>query len=264
MRHRRTRHCLLHRWAQVLLLVICSESVALAQPAAQNNTIVVGVENIMHLPYYGICDTGYCGFGRDLLDAFAEDQGTEIQYRPLPIPRLHRALTTGLIDAKFPANPDWAQDTKKNAPVLYSDPIVLFTDGFLTLPAHQNSPVKIGTMRGFTIDLSVLGDAPIRLYEANAEADLYNLLARGRVDAIYTNVDVMRAYLRRENIAEDSILFRRDLPFQNSQYFLSTATKPLLMNAFNKWLEASFDEIQALKKKHHINEMETIWSSDTP
>ncbi|WP_082714458.1 substrate-binding periplasmic protein [Kordiimonas lacus] len=262
MRKSGTRSSILHRLAQALCLALAGSLVSGADDDPPQTTYVIGVENIMHLPYYGICDTEYCGFGRDLLDAFAAAQGVEVLYRPLPIPRLHRALASGLIDAKFPANPDWAQSTKGNSPVLYSDPVVLFTDGFLTLPEHKGAPEKVGTMRGFTIDMSVLGNTSVKLFEANAEADLFNLLVRGRVDTIYTNINVMRAYLRREGIPVETVIFRRDLPFQNSQYFLSTTTKPLMIDAFNRWLEDAFDEIQALKKKHHISEMEVI--SSTP
>ncbi|NVJ97821.1 MAG: transporter substrate-binding domain-containing protein [Alphaproteobacteria bacterium] len=226
-----------------------------ASVAAQPDTdssVTLGVENIMHLPYYGLCDTGYCGYARDLFDAFSRDEAINIQYRPMPIPRLHRVLVAGEVDAKFPAHPDWANSFKEGADIHYSDPVITFTDGYLSLPGRTGTPTKVGTMRGFTLDFSPLPRKPM-VIEANAESDLFRLLARGRVDAAYTNIGVLKAYMAREGIPESSIIFRRDLPYRKSQYFISSAKNPDLVKHFNGWLARSGDILAALQQKYGIS-----------
>lgn len=228
---------------------------ALHQPARAQEpaptTITIGVESIIHLPYYGLCGQDYCGYARELLDAFAREEGITIRYRPLPIPRLHRALVNGVVDAKFPAHPDWANDYKQGAPILYSDPVITFTDGYLSLPGTTGTPEKVGTIRGFTLDFSPLSRKPL-VIEANAESDLFNLLNRRRVDAVYTNIGVLRAFLGREGIAQTSVEFRRDLPYRKSQYFMSSATNPTLISRFNAWMARSVGAMKTLQDQHGI------------
>lgn len=234
----------------VTVLLLCSMPARTSDQTLTSYTI--GVENITHLPYYGMCGASYCGYARDLLDAFARDEGLNVHFRSLPIPRLHRALVGGEIDAKFPAHPTWANDAKEGAPILYSDPVITFTDGYLSLPSGTGLPMKVGTMRGFTLDFSTQKWSP-QIFEANAETDLFRLLQRGRVDAIYTNIGVMTDFLLREKINGNSVVFRRDLPYRRSQYFLSTATDPLLVSRFNAWMARSSDKLLALQQRYNIS-----------
>lgn len=232
----------------VLIPQVSAEPQGTDQPS---KTFIVGVEAIRHLPYYGMCDGTYCGFARDLLDAFAADHGIRVEYRPMPIPRLHRSLINGTVDAKFPAHPTWAPDEKGTAPVIYSDPVISFTDGYMSPPGMSGHPQSVGTIRGFTLDLRGIETKP-RLFQANTEADLYNLLIRGRIDAAYTNIGVMRFFLADQNISQESVVFRRDLPFRISKYYLSTTTRPTIIGQFNEWLTKNGEALVALQARHGI------------
>jgi ABC-type amino acid transport substrate-binding protein len=107
-------------------------------------------------------------------------------------------------------------------------------------------------VRGFTIDLSSFGETRPHLIEASAERDLFTLLLRGRVEAVYTNVAVMRAFLAREGYDRDVVTFRSDLPYGRSHYSLSSVARPDLIRLFNRWLSANEGRVAALQRKHRI------------
>lgn len=231
---------------------------AATQPGPKANTqeqtqeqaralITVGVENINHLPFYGLCGGDYCGFGRDVIDAFAADKGLGVRYLALPIPRLHRTLADGGVDLKFPANPLWAHHLKEGATIRYSAPVVDFVDGFIMLAGREDLPRTVSTLRGFTIDLSTIGPDTPYLMEANAEENLFDLLLRGRIDAVYTNVGVMRHFLRRTGQGTATVSFRRDMPYNRSHYLLSTASRPNLIEDFDAWMANNRDTLDRLK-----------------
>ena len=67
----------------VLILLLVAGLAPVRLPAA---TVTVGVEAIEYLPYYqGRADGSYAGYGAEILRAWAEDRGHQIEFRPLPI-----------------------------------------------------------------------------------------------------------------------------------------------------------------------------------
>ena len=112
-------------------------------------TIRIGVEATHYPPYYTRNARGeFRGFARELLDKFGKVSGHSITYVTLPVPQLLPGLISGKIDLKFPANAEWNQAGKAKHQVVYSDPVVRFTDAVLVLRGKRREPVRIlGTIQ---------------------------------------------------------------------------------------------------------------------
>lgn len=80
---------------------------ALGCAGAEGGAFSVGVENLQYLPLHTVDSSNrYGGFAREVLDAFAAQQGYRFEYVPLPINRLYsRFLAERSLDFKYPDNP---------------------------------------------------------------------------------------------------------------------------------------------------------------
>ncbi len=246
-------------WLQTVLLMavlqpLSWEVAATAQDEGPPRPMVlsVGVENIRHYPYYGMCGREFCGFARDLLDSFAADRGLDLRYMPLPINRLHRAMLDGRIDLKFPASPIWATTEKAGYEIFYSKPVIDFVDGIMSLAGADAAPARIGTIRGFTLNQDLLDRAGVeRVIEAGTDQDLIQLLLRGRVDGIYSNIAVINHALRQQKLDDGAFVFRSDLPYQRSSYYLSSRQRHLT-DSFDAWMAERADTVAALKARYEL------------
>jgi len=221
--------------------------------AANIRILSVGVESIRHYPYYGMCGEEFCGFARDLIDSFAADQGFTIHYVPLPINRLHRAMIDGRIDLKFPASPIWATEEKLGHEIFYTEPVIDFIDGIMSLASTPDkAPLRLGTIRGFTLNKALIAKAGTeQVMEAGTDQDLIQLLIRGRVDGIYSNIAVLNYVLGQEKLATGTLVFRSDLPYQRSSYYVSSREKALVDN-FDRWMVEHAGKLTALKAQYEL------------
>ena len=79
-----------------------------------------GVEITNYQPYYFLDkNKNYQGAAREILDLFAETINYSSNYTPVPVARLFNKFLNGDIDFKFPSNPIWSDNLKKNANVFY-------------------------------------------------------------------------------------------------------------------------------------------------
>lgn len=217
----------------------------------------VGVEDLSYYPHYTIENGEYRGFARALLDTFAKDSGHTLVYKKLPINRLFAELIKGDIDLKYPDNAYWSQEMKAGSDVKYSSPIVEYIDGASVIPANKGKSVdsvsKLGTVRGFTawswkgrIDAN-----QVSVSENNSLEGLIKQGIKGRVDAVYGNVAVIRHQLSELKL-EGQLVFDENLPHSKSFYHMSTTTQPKLIDEFNAWLVSNADKAEALKQQYKI------------
>lgn len=75
---------------------------------AQANTFVIGVEDISYYPYFDFI-SGNTSFVKALFEQFANDNGYQISYLPLPIKQFRKWLHEENIDFKFPDNTRWQE-----------------------------------------------------------------------------------------------------------------------------------------------------------
>lgn len=246
---------LLQGVAPGLLLTLLAAGAPAATPAA---TYSVGVEDLDYLPAYGVRDGEYAGAARELLDAFASDQGIRFEYRPLPVPRLYATFFQGLVDFKFPDNPNWQRDRREGKALSYSAPMIEYIDGSLTLPASEGGGIEtvhsLGTVIGFTpwAWLGRIEKGKVMLHENADFTALVRQVLKGRLDAAYANVAVVNYQLDRVLQRPGALVFDRALPFSRDHYHLATLTHPDLIEAFDRWLESNREFVGELKARHGV------------
>ncbi len=234
----------------ISIFTLCSNSVA--------KEYVVGVENLDYLPYYAGVKKKYSGFAKDLLDAFAKDQGITFKYKVISVRRLFKSLLDQKVDFKFPDNPYWQGDMKKGKNVIYSDAVVKTIDGIMVLPERKGMGVKklkkIGTVMGFTPweYKGQIDSGEIALSEnANFEGLLAQVI-KGRIDGAYINPVVADYRLEKVMNKKGALVFDDGLPYAKNDYLLSTMKEKEIMNAFNKFLKEKKGIVDKIKAKYSI------------
>jgi ABC-type amino acid transport substrate-binding protein len=229
---------------------------------AQEKTYVIGVENIDYLPHYTGENNQYTGFSRVLLDAFAQKTGCHFTYMPLPLNRLFREFLEGNVDFKYPDNPDWSADLKKDQTVYYSTPVVSAVTGIMVLPENKAQPLEqfetLGTMMGFTPTayMKLIKEGNVKKTES-ASTDFATLLKMGmlkRVDGVYIAIDVGAYQLREILKKPDALVFNPNLPYDVQKYSLSSLKHPEIINEFNEFLVKEKAFADQLKTEYHIVE----------
>lgn len=221
---------------------------------------VVGVEDIDYLPMYSSEGGEYKGYGRELLDAFAEASGHTFEYQPLPIVRLTKAFLDGEVDFKFPDNPYWAQDAKKGHKMVYSEPTVAYTDGVLVLPKNKGKGLeslsKLTIVRGFTPweYQDLIKEGKVSVGEVSSLDAMVKMVQSERTDGAYFNVTVAKYFLEQKLGQPDTLVFDSSLPHTQSNYFLSATKHPEVIEQFNDFLKNNAGLVNELKKKFSIAE----------
>lgn len=202
----------------------------------------VGVEELDYFPAYAVQNGVYVGAAREILDAFAKDRDYVLVYRPLPIKRLFAELLSGGIDLKFPDNPEWATDQKRDLPVAYSDPVIRYIDGVMVRSAGRGrgaDGVKtLGTVSGFTpfAWLDRVKDGRVQIRENPRMELLMRQVMAGRLDGAYASVAVANYSLTQRMGNPGALVFDPDLPHSRDAYRLSTLNQPKVVAEFNAWL----------------------------
>lgn len=229
-----------------------------AQTVAQEYT--VGVEELDYLPYSTVSEGEYHGFGREVLDKFAEQHNITFRYRPYPVKRLISSYLKGELDFKYPDNSFWSQEAKTGLTVHYSEPVVGYTDGVMVVPERLGKGIAefkiLGTLRGFTPwdYLGLIKTQQIKSRELNSLDSLIQMTENQRVDGAYFNIAVARYFLTHTMNKPGALAFDPDLPHTNSTYSLSTLKHKALMDAFNTFLDQESAWISALREKYSIDE----------
>ncbi len=245
---------------QTLLLALLALGVwTLHTPAAHaEQTYTVGVEDIDYYPIYAGHTGDYQGYVRELLDAFAEKQGVQLLYEPLPVKRLFNAfLERQEVDLKFPDNPYWNADMREGKNVVYSEGVLDYIDGVMVLPENKGQGKKqlkvLGIISGFTA-WEYLGDIENGSITTEESSDYVGLLKKtlaGRLDGAYSNVTVAAYHLSNMG-QEGALVFDDSLPHTRSKYYLSSIKHPELVEAFNAFLIEEAEKVEALKAKYDV------------
>lgn len=232
-------------------------SLLLTQAAALADEVLIGVEDLTYYPHYTFENGEYSGFGRAVLDAWAADRGHTVTYKAFPIKRLMSMLVDGEVDLKYPDNAYWSSDLKNGKNVTYSDAVVEYIDGVSVKPDEvgkgMGSVKKLGTVRGFTpwAWLDEINSSAVELSELGALDGLVKQVLAGRIDAAYANVSVIQHQLDQMGEA-GALTFDPDLKHTRDFYYLSTTTKPALVEDFNSWMAENADKVAALKAEYNV------------
>ncbi|AVG16497.1 hypothetical protein CFN79_11915 [Chromobacterium vaccinii] len=234
-------------------------------PAAASS-FVVGVEEIDYYPLHSCVNGKFSGYGRDLLDAFAKQSGHSFTYTPLPVSRLfHTFLNDSSIDFKYPDNPHWQADLKKGKSIFYSQSVVNVIEGLLVKPEKvdqlsETSLKAIVTMRGFTpwpfeqAMRQKINNGTIRVYQEDSFSKVISLGMTGHYDAVYASPIVINYYLDEIVHKPGALVFDRKLPFESSDFSLSSIRQGDVIKQFNEFLAKNQSLVMELKRKYRLTD----------
>lgn len=252
------------RGAAVGLAVLGGLSLTASGPAtaqvetAEPRVYVVGVENLYYLPAYAVENGQYVGYARDLLDAFAADQGLRFEYRPLPVLRLYASLAAGGVDFKFPDNPNWNVAFRAEHDVTHSGPVMRFLDACVVRAGNTDIEIAdvqvVGTVTGFTPWpwLDRIKSGAVSLTENADFTALVRQVLAGRVDTAYASIAVVNRVLDTVLDQPGALAVAPNLPSHQGAYLLSTIAHPDIIAAFDSWMIANAARVADLKTRHAV------------
>ncbi len=241
-----------------LFLALCLISSALWAQGANTKTFVVGIEGISYYPFYSCKNEKCIGYGLDVLAAFAKHKGYHFIFKPFPVTRTAKACIGGKIDFCYPDNPTWAQERKVGYKVYYSGSVGNFTDGLIVLPKNKGKGIgnlkTVGTITGFTVWAlnNEIKKGSINVDYSNDLQGLVSMALKERVDALYANVDVVKAMLAKHHSNTLPLIFDEKLPYSEGYYALSTTTRKEIIDELNHFLETEKETINKIKKKYKL------------
>lgn len=240
-----------------LLLLIAA--LALLPVLVNAEPLVVGFQGLDIYPYGRLDENGqYVGYMRALLDAFAADQGYELQMAAMPLKRFYLEIQGNRVDLFVPDNPGWSQEAKAGVDIHYSVPIAVALDGFAVLADAKNKGIgdgirTIGVPLGITVEplFDAEALAQIEFQRAARWTSVFRALRLGRVDAVYCNRSVAAQVLSAIDMPTQSIAWNTRLPRFKSEFHVSSERQELIAQ-LNAWMNAKADVVEALKKEYGI------------
>lgn len=176
----------------------------------------------------------------------------------MPVRRLFHEFVNGRGDLKYPDDPTWALSVKKDAPIVYSDPVVEYVNGVMVTPDNRGHPVDdiktLGLVAGWTAYpfLGRVEAGEVKIAENNSYDGLLKQAIAGRIDGAYSNVASSQYYLEHIVGQPDALVFDENLPHVRSGRTLASISHPALIAKFNAFLKSHADEIDALKLAHAV------------
>lgn len=234
----------------------------LGTPAiAQTTTYTIGVETTEYFPIYAYRNNQYTGYSHDLFEAFAAKKGYKFNYVALPVLRLFTDYVAkdSKLDFKYPDNPQWRTDIKKDTPISYSKPAFESVEGGMVLPDRVGKGIGaikvLGTIRGFTPwpYQDALDAKKFVLESSDNLASLVQKGLAGRIDAIFVNKDIAEYHLANELKKPGVLVMDKDLPNNDVAYLLSTRKYPKVIEEFNAFLEGDQALVAQLKAKYNLH-----------
>ena len=220
---------------------------------------VVGVEQQSFQPHYWQDEKGeYRGFGREVLDLFAREEGIELRYQALPVSQLTRHLLNGSVDLKYPDSPQWAPDAKQGAAVVYSQPVVDYVDGVLVPPKQLGKEVtrlrRLALVDGWTPwDYQArIAAGQTQLVRGSDLNQMLRLAMRDEADGAYYNVVVATYYLDNIRARPGALVFDPALPHSRGSFHLSSVRQPQLLQRFDRFLAANGAAVAAIKERYGV------------
>ena len=245
----------------ILIATLLFTSFFAYQTGATEREFTVVVQDYETLPPYSSYKDGeYTGFNRELLDLFAETQGYTFNYLALPVKRLFFEFVNGTGDLKYPDNPQWQQKIKKDAAIVYSEPVVEYIDGVMVEPGNKGKSVddvkKLGIVAGWTPwpYLGRKNDGMVEFLENSSYEGLLKQTMFGRNDGAYSNIAASQYYLKNILKKPEALAFDDTLPHVRSSRRLSSINHPELVEQFNAFLVEHASEVQALKEKYAVED----------
>jgi len=253
------------KWVLGAMLALSSMS---SFAAAQK--VELAVEDKNYFPLSGTYDSDdkpagqYVGVVADMFKLFNKSQSEfELVVKPYPIKRLifEYLKPDSLIGVRFPDDKDWDADFKKTSgyqdKLVYSEPVIAYTDGAFVLESNKNIDLtkltSMGLIGGFSPDAydAQIKSKQIRLEDSLNTVSLLGKLVQKKVDAIYINKFIGLCKLGK--LKDAHVVFSEVLPHRDSSYRLSSVKFPKLVTTFNKFLKEKGSDIEQIKQDYLKN-----------
>jgi len=242
----------------VSVMIFCIVFLSNAGDAKQT-FFTIGVEAQKYYPQFDN-ENGieYFGFARDLLDMFANQNHYQFVYKIRPVKRLFHDFVKREVDFKYPDNPFWQADMKKDQNVCYSDSVVKYIDGVVVLAENKTMDLSsfkmLGTIRGFTPYpfLNLIAEKKVLLSENSNYISLLRQVLARRITGAYSNISVARYNLKEHFKKTGAIVFNPNLPHIKDSYYLSSIMYPTVISEFNAFLKDKKEQIDQLKNKYKV------------
>ena len=235
-------------WALSLMILLSPPVIA--------KELLIGVEQFDYFPISAVKNDHYVGYSRDLLDAFAKQYYHTLVFKPYTVKSLFGAFKSGKVDFKFPDNPNWAMDFKKGLDITYSAAALTSIDGVMVLPKNrgQFQLKRLGTIMGFTRSAfsEQINKGAITRHEHENIAGLIKLIKEDLIDGIYSNIFVTRHFLKGSKYAANFVVFDNTLDYQETDFSLSSISKPEVILQFNEFLKDNRAWVKKLKIQHGL------------
>ena len=235
-------------WALSLMILLSPPVIA--------KELLIGVEQFDYSPISAVKNDHYVGYSRDLLDAFAKQYYHTLVFKPYTVKSLFGAFKSGKVDFKFPDNPNWAMDFKKGLDITYSAAALTSIDGVMVLPKNrgQFQLKRLGTIMGFTRSAfsEQINKGAITRHEHENIAGLLKLMKKDLIDGIYSNIFVTRHFLKGSKYAANFVVFDNTLDYQETDFSLSSISKPEVILQFNEFLKDNRAWVKKLKIQHGL------------
>jgi len=229
--------------------------------------LTIGVEEINYFPYYTLEDGVYRGFLRDIMDTFAKQHNYKIHYMAHSPAELTNALIKDTVGFAMPDNDYWSADKKKGQTIIYSDPIVTYTDGAFVKKRFVGASIdrikKIGIISGFNPYpyYERIEQNKLKAIKYKTISEVISGLITDEVDAIYFNKLMTIHYLFNMNLetlaqyppTDHYIDFDPNLPHINSTFKLSTIKHQDVVDKLNTYLQENWKNISALRARYNIS-----------
>ena len=208
---------------------------------AAENSIHIGVENLDYRPIIWIEDTEAKGFIPDLIDIVAKQCHFEVDITAFPVARLKKETTEGVIDIKFPDNPNWEVDTTREK--VYSLPVVRYSNAYFSKKSH-NTIKSVAVPLGFKVEGKP--HQHLNIVYVTTLTSLFNLLRENKVDAIYLNSAVAVNYMNSIGV---KLVKRDDMPTDTDLYYFSSINNNNFIDCINLFVsKKNYKYIELLKK----------------
>lgn len=197
-------------------------------------------------PYFYAQGDKRTGIIKDLCSAIGEITGDRFEYVYAPFLRAQRMFDLGQVDMEVMVSPVWRKDFKN--PGMFSIPhsklveVSMHREGaaFEVRSAADLSGKVLGIVRGYKYDGfdEAIRQGKIQILEKNTERELLDVLAAGRIDVVFLNLQLGLYWLAQEkrfdnlvigNIVHDDYAHIRVRPeFEKILPRLNKAIKQLL------------------------------------
>ena len=227
-----------------------------------STALTVGVEATNYAPYFHTDkEHTYQGAAREIIDLFSQSQELDLNYHPMPVPRLFNEFENGGVDLKFPDNPLWSASLKSEVLVHYSAPVLAVRETLIIINPkngyeHEGTENKIkmvGNILGFsTPGLNEnIKNNEFELVSTKKIEQLIHMLVSGRVDAIYFNADVA-IEVAKNLYPNKQLIVHPDHPAFDYAYHLSSIKHKDLIVQFDKFLISHAEQVAEIRKRYGL------------